>query len=80
MVNITVEDIQQISDENLEALCDMLIRESNRRDREKRTQIIENFHAAFNAMKAAKIRVMYYPDDDTDDYTPITEWEGFSFD
>ena len=80
MVNITIEDLKQISDENLEALCDMLVRESNRRDREKRAQIIENFRAAFNAMKAAKIRVMYYPDDDTDDYTPITEWEGFSFD
>lgn len=80
MVNITVEDVKQIPDENLELLCDMFIRESNRRDREKRTQIIENFRAAFNAMKAAKIRVMYYSDEDTDDYTLITDWDGFSFD
>ena len=62
MVNITIEDVRQITDENLALLCDMLIRESNRRDKEKRTQIIENFHATFNAMQTAKIRIMYYPD------------------
>lgn len=80
MVNITVDDVMQISDENLALLCDMFIRESHRRDTEKRTQIIENFRAAFSAMKTAKIRIMYYPDGDSDDYTPITDWDGFSFD
>lgn len=80
MVNITVDDVMQFSDENLALLLDMIIRESNRRDKEKRTQTIEDFHAAFNAMKAAKIRITYYPDSLEDDYTPITDWDGFSFD
>lgn len=80
MVNITVEDVKQIPDENLALLCDMFIRESNRRDKEKRTQTIENFRAAFNAMKAANIRITYYPESLEDDDTPITDWDGFSFD
>ena len=77
MVNITVEDIQQISDENLQDLIDTCIEEKTRRNRLARVKLIEDFHKAWNALKTARINIRYYTDDE--EYTRLTDWDEFDF-
>ena len=69
-----------LTDEELEALCDAAIRESNRRETAKRTLFIENFRDAWRKMREAKIRVKYYESDDDDYGVWLDNWEGFDFD
>lgn len=77
MVNITIEDIQQISDENLKELIEVCIEEKTRRERLARAKLIEDFHKAWNALKTARINIRYYTDDE--DYTRLTDWDEFDF-
>ena len=80
MIHITIEDIKQISDENLAELLDLCQKEQKCRDELARTKLISDFHNAFLALRRAGIALKYYEADYDDNYTWITEWDGFDFD
>ena len=79
MVSITIENMQKISDENLEELLRVCTEEKDRRYKLARIKLIEDFHNAWNALQSARIGIKYYEEDYDDNYMRLDRWDGFDF-
>lgn len=76
MMNI---DFTTLTEDELKALYKGIVDEHARRDRMKRTKLIEDFKTAFYALQDAGIDVTYSEcDDDIEELSLY--WAGFNFD
>lgn len=76
MVNI---DMKTISNEELAELLTACSEELNSRKAKARIQVIEEFHTAWNKLRAERILPRYDPDDGNY-YVDLAEWDCFFFD
>lgn len=77
MNTITEQMLRQFTDEELFRLLNDVTREEERRRREYKSKLIEDFRKAWIALKDANIYIKY--SDSYEDPMYLTNWDGFEF-
>lgn len=79
MTDIPINELLSMSDGELQTCLRRINEEINRREATKRQKLIDNFKEAFYALREARVYIKYYEDEYHDDYTSLTDWDGFDF-
>ena len=79
MTDIPANELLSMSDGELQTCLRRITEEINRRERQKRQKLIDNFKEAFYALHGAGVCIKYYENDYGDDYTTIIDWDNFDF-
>ena len=77
-MNFKEEDINRLSNTELQELMKIIQDERTRRDNEARDKLINNFRKAFYDLQDAHILVKFY-DVDWEDPVYLENWNGFEF-
>ena len=75
-MNFKNEDVNCLSDEELQKLMEIIQKERTRRENEAREKLINNFRKAFYDLREARIVIRY---DDYDEDTYLEDWDRFEF-
>jgi hypothetical protein len=79
MTDIPINELRAMSASSIQFIIKRCNEELERRRREERCKLIEEFKHAYNALRDAGIGITYCEEWD-DDPARLCDWDGFSFD